>query len=240
MILAVAPPLAAQEDVYVDAPIETAQPGAGQAVAGPPASNFSEQYNWGLINYGFLDNVYYQYSGNRIFKGGNSPSTFINIGYLNILPIDLKYMPGLAYGGEFQYHTATSEDVYAGDDDTIGPSIDMSLYITNVRLRLFFMDPFKEKLQPFFGLSWGILFGDFDTTKVGGDKYSTYFSGMTISRNFGVQIKIGNRGGLITEFRSVTANAVKTSNDPFDQGSGDSMTLDFSGNTVALTGYYRF
>jgi len=234
-------PAAGQDEEYVDAPIEVNQPEALATTAGPPAANYSDQYNWGLINYGFLNTVYHQYSGDPIFSGGNSPSTFLNIGYLNIIPLDYTYLPGLGIGGDFMAFSSTSEDVYAGDAKTVtGPAIDMTFYTANLNLRLFFMDPFKDLLHPFFGASWGLIFGDFNTTKVGGDKFTTYFTGMAVSRSIGAQIKLGPRGGLITEFRTVTANNVKTNNDPFNQGSDDSVNLDFSGIIIALSGYYRF
>lgn len=238
-------PLCATAQVYVDAPIgvqqpDTAAPPATTA-AGPPATNYTDQFNWGLINYGFSENVYYQYTGNSLFSGGKSPSSFLNIGYMNIIPLDFKYLPGLGIGGDFMTFSLTSEQVYSGDQKTVtGPSIDMSLYNTNFRLRLYFMDPFEELLHPFFGISWGLIFGDFKTTKVGGDKYTTYYTGITVSRNIGVEIRLGRRAGLVTEFRTVTANSVSTNNDPFNQGSDGSVNLDFSGFTVALTGYYRF
>ncbi|MBU2647061.1 hypothetical protein KKI24_20295 [bacterium] len=240
--------LAQQEDVYVDAPIGPGQPNAGQPNAGQvnaapagPAGTYRDQFNWGLINYGFTEHVYYQFSGDGIFSGGNSPSSFLNIGWIRIIPLDFKYLPGMAFGADFMNLSQTSEDVYSGDSDVVtGPAIDMSLYVTDVKIRLFFMDPIAETLHPFFGISWGLVFGDFKTTKVGGQKYSTDFFGFLVSRNIGVQIKIGERGGLVTEFRTVTANSVRTSNDPFGRGSDGSVNLDFSGITIALTGYYRF
>lgn len=232
----------AQEDVYVDAPAEVAQPdAAGAAAARAPAGNYRDQFNWGLINYGFRKHVYSQYSGDRIFSEGNSPSSFINFGWIRIVPLDYTYLPGIGYGADFLGIFQTSEDVYSGDNDKVtGPSIDMSAYITNIKLRLYFMDPVEDFLHPFFGLSWGVVFGDFNTTKVGGAKTSTSFFGMTVFRNIGVEIKLGDRGGLVTEFRTVTANQVGTSNDPFNRGDGDRIDLDFSGITIALTGYYRF
>ena len=237
-MLLTALPLAAQEEVYVDAPAADQQ---AAVPAGPPAENFKDQINWGLINYGFTDNVYYQFSGDGIFTGGNSPSSALNIGYLNVVPLDLTYMPALGIGGEFMAFSSTSEEVYSGDSDSVtGPAIDMAFYVTNFKLRLFFMDPFEDLIHPFFGVSWGVIFGDFKTTKVGGAKHNTSFFGLTISRNFGAQIKLGNRGGLITEFRTVSASHIATSNDPFDRGSDGSVDLDFSGITIALTGYYRF
>lgn len=245
LLTATASPLSAQEDVYVDAPIDTQQPAAAAAAAaaaaGPPAENFKDQFNWGLVNYGFTNNVYYQFSGNTIFSGGDSPSSFINAGWMRLVPLDYKYLPGIAYGGDFAAFSLTSEDVYSGGSKTVtGPAIDMAFYLTNFRFRMYFMDPFDELLHPFFGLSWGIIFGDFKTTKVGGSKHTTNYFGMAVTRNVGVEIKLGNRGGLVTEFRTVSANSVSTSNDPFDRGSDDSVDLDFSGITIALTGYYRF
>ncbi|NQU64015.1 MAG: hypothetical protein HQ517_06995, partial [SAR324 cluster bacterium] len=130
---------------------------------------------------------------------------------------------------------------YSGDEKVVvGPAINMTMFITNFQLRLFFMDPFKEVIHPFFGISYGLVFGSIDTTKVGGDQYTTSFYGFSASRNLGVQIKLGERGGMITEMRIITANSIKTSNDPFNQGDGGRVDLDFGGIIVALTGYYRF
>jgi len=238
LLFILADPSMAQEDVYVDAPIDAQQPAAARAA---PAGNFPDQFNWGLINYGFTNNVYYQYSGNTIFSGGNSPDSFLNIGWIRLIPLDFKYLPGMAYGADFMVLNSTSEEVYSGDKDTVvGPSIDMAAYLTNFKVRLFFMDPVNELLHPFFGISWGLIFGDFNATEVGGDKHSTNFSGVSISRNVGVQVKLGDRGGLVTEFRAVSAGNISTSNDPFNRGDGESVDLDFSGVTIALSGYYRF
>lgn len=238
ILMVLTPSLAAQEDVYVDAPIVANQPNAAQA---GPVGNFPDQFSFGLINYGFIENIHYQFSEDGIFAGGNSPSGVTNLGWIRIIPLDYQYLPGMAYGAEFMYFTASSEDVYAGEEDVvIGPSINMDMYVTNFKLRLFFMDPVKELLHPFFGLSWGLIFGNLNSTKVGGDRFTTSFFGFSISRNLGIQIKLGERGGLITEMRTISANNVKTSNDPFNRGDGDSVDLDFSGITVALTGYYRF
>ncbi len=56
ILATMAAPLYAQQEVYVDAPIvDQQQP---QAAQGPPAGNFRDQYSWGMINYGFTNNVY--------------------------------------------------------------------------------------------------------------------------------------------------------------------------------------
>ena len=228
----------AQEDVYVDAPIDPGQPNVTQE---SPAANFPDQFSWGMVNYGFTENIYYQFSGNGIFAKGNSPSSFVNLGWTRIIPLDFEYMPGMAYGAEFMNFSTTSEDVYAGNADVVtGPSINMNFYMTNFNVRVFFIDPFKELLHPFFGISWGAIFGDLKTTKVGGEKSTTNFFGLSISRNVGVQIKLGDRGGLVTQFRTISGRSIKTSNDPFNQGSDGSTNLDFSGIIIALSGYYRF
>jgi hypothetical protein len=237
LTIAIATTAVAQEDVYVDAPIVPGQPNGAQA---GPTANYPDQYSGGMINFGLIENTYYQFSGDSIFKGGNSPTGLLNLGWIRIIPLDFQYLPGMAYGAEFMNFTSTSEDVYAGAAKVVtGPSIDMNLNLTNFKLRLFFMDPFTELLHPFFGISWGMIFGDFKTTTAS-QKISTDFFGFYVSRNIGVQIKLGDRGGMVTEFRTVTANSVKTSNDPFDQGAGSSINLDFSGIAIALSGYYRF
>jgi len=229
--------VAMAQDVYVDAPVGPGQPNGAQA---GPTADYTDQYNWGMINYGYKENIYYQFSGDAIFNGGNSPTGLLNIGWTRIIPLNFQYLPGMAYGAEFMNFTSTSEDVYAGDAEVVtGPAINMNLNLTNFKLRLFFMDPFTELLHPFFGISWGMIFGDFKTTTAI-QKFSTDFFGFLVSRNIGVQIKLGDRGGMVTEFRMVTANSVKTSNDPFNQGTDGSVNLDFGGIAIALSGYYRF
>ena len=121
----------------------------------------------------------------------------------------------------------------------IGPSINMSVFMTSFFIRAYFIDPLREFLHPFFGFGWGVVTGNFDTVKVGGARSSTSFFGPITYRFFGTQVRLSERGGLMMELRTLTASAA-TSNDPFDQSNEDSLSLNFSGVLIGLTGYYRF
>lgn len=229
-----------QEDVYVDAPIgEGAQPAENQVSLG---TEYVEQFNLGIRNYGYIEPVYLKYSGNSIFEDGNSPTEYFrNIGWNHIIPLDYKYLPAVALGLEFLYFSSASDSVYSGEEEeVIGPSIDMNLLMGSGSFRMFFMDPFKEFLHPFFGLGWGIISGNINTIKVGGEKYTTTFMGVLAYRMFGTQIKLSDRGGLFLELRSQSATAI-ASNDPFGQAKkNEDLTLNFDGVMVSLTGYYRY
>ncbi len=90
------------------------------------------------------------------------------------------------------------------------------------------------------GFGWGLVTGDFNTTQnVTGSKYYTSFSGPIAYQILGIQIEMGARYGLNAEFKTLRAYAT-TSNDPFDQGSGDALELSLDGVIIGLTGYYRF
>lgn len=235
----------AQEEVYVDAPVGQAAPqgqqAAGAAIGGGgPASTFVDQFNSGLINYGFTDPIYLQFTGNSIFNESSFPDSFFtNVGWNHFVSLDFKYLPAYSFGAELQYYTATSENVYRGESSVVGPSVNMNLFLLSGFVRAYFLDPLREFLHPFFGFGWGVVSGNIDTTKVGGSKYSTAFFGLQSYRAFGMQVKLAERGGLMMELRTITARAA-TSNDPFDRSDGDSVDLNFSGVQVGLTGYFRF
>lgn len=229
--------------VYVDAPVgnnQDIQNGAEQ-IRNPSVSYF-EQLSTGLFNYGYVDSIYYQFSGNSIFEGGNSPTAmFSSITWTHIIPLEYEHVPGIALSADFINFSSDSDSVYGGDEgDTVdGPSIDMLLFMSSFMVKVFFMDPIEEFLQPYFAVGWGVIFGSFESTKVNGDKSSTSFTGRTSHRNLGAHIKLSDRAGMIMEFRIQTARAT-TSNDPFNQSSGSSVDLIFDGIMIGLSGYYRF
>jgi outer membrane protein W len=225
-------------DVYVDAPVD-ARPGRSSTRQSNPRFN---QLHTGFLNLGLTEALYYQYTGNPIFEDGALPNSFFfeNLAWSRIVPLAYQYVPGMAYGVELLYFQSTSEDAYSGEDSTVvGPAIKAQMFIASVNLKAYFMDPIEEFLHPFFGVGWGIVFGDFDTTLVGGAKTTTSFSGMTAYRSLGTEIKLGDQWGLYLEFRTQTAIAV-TSNDPFDRTADDRLELDLNGIMIGLSGAYRF
>jgi len=231
-----------QEEEYVDAPVgQPAQQAAGGDEPGAAASTYIDQFSSGMINYGFTESLYYQFTGNSIFEDGTFPAALLtNVTWNHFVPLEYKYLPAYSYGAELQYFSATSNDVYTGDDEVvIGPSVNMNLFQASFFIKAYFMDPLKEFLHPFFGFGWGLLSGNFDSTKVGGSQSTTTFIGPLSYRTFGTEVRLSERGGLMMELRTLTASAV-TSNDPFDQSDEDDVSLDFSGVQVALTGYFRF
>jgi len=228
--------------VYVDAPSINNQNGPnGNEPVQKSSKKYYEQLSMGQFNYGYIESVYSQFSGNSIFEGGNSPTAlFTNITWNHIIPLEFKYIPGISVGGDFLHFNSNSESVYNGSDDVVtGPSIDMLLYMSSFMVKAFFMDPFDEFLQPYFSVGWGIIFGEFDSTKVGGDKSSSSFTGGITHRSIGIQIKLSDQAGMIMETRTQTARA-RTSNDPFNQSSGSTVDLVFDGIMIGLSGFYRF
>ncbi|MCP4750906.1 MAG: hypothetical protein GY866_08440 [Proteobacteria bacterium] len=232
------------EDVYVDAPAEEVAQEEPTDKPTVTASEYRSQYHWGINNYGYNEQVYYQFSGKEIFSNGTSPSGMMNmVGWNSLSSLKLKYVPAFSYGLNFQYFTSTSDSVYSGDEETVaGPSIDMQLIALSFSLKAYFMNPLKEILHPFFGLSWGLLSGTFNTTQEavdGGGKFSTSFMGPLSTRDMGMQIRLSQRAGILAEVRILTCSA-RTSNDPFDQAPGKDMEINFNGIMINLSGYYRF
>ncbi len=90
------------------------------------------------------------------------------------------------------------------------------------------------------GIGWGVINGEFESTDVDGSKLSNAaFFDFQSSRVVGIQAKIDSNWGGFVELRSTSAYAT-ADNDPFNQSSGDTLELDFSGSMVSLVGYYRF
>lgn len=231
-------------DEYVDVVIEP-----GQDAADAPENQRTTTVNWnqnnqlhtGQLNYGYVDSVYHQFSGEDIYKDGNPADAtfFTNVTWTNLRPLNLQIPQAWSLGGEFLYFSSNSESVYTGDDDVTGSLIDMNLFMTTMAVKVFVFDPVREFLQPYWGVGWGFLFGAFDTDKKndGGD-FSTSFFGLQSYQLMGAQIKLGERFGILAEIKNMRASAT-TSNDPFDQGNGDSVDLVFDGVIVGFSVYYR-
>ncbi len=230
---------------YVDVGVGTASNNAVAANQGSMSrrGNWKEnnQFHTGLLNYGFTESPYYQFSGEAIFDDGN-PLTgipLLNYTWTNFNKLDFKVPPAWSYGAEFQYYSSTSESVYSGEDNVEGSDITMGLYMINFNAKVFFLDPVNEFLYPYFGVGWGFLTGSFDTKQTEtGKTYGTSFFGLYSYQMIGVQVMLGNKWGLVAEFKNMRGTAA-TSNDPFDQGDGNSVNLAFDGVIIGLSVFYR-
>lgn len=69
-----------------------------------------DQLNTGLLNYGYKEAVYHQFSGEDIFEDGNplDGSFFFNYTWTRIKPLDFKIPPAWGYGAELLYFSSTS------------------------------------------------------------------------------------------------------------------------------------
>ena len=219
-----------------------------------------EQFSFGIYNYGFMESVYSKYTGYSEFDNGSLPTTFFSavqtdmqipymdsgiplpcIAWDHLVPIDYDMPGGFSYGIEFLNFAATSETFYTGDEKTIVvPKVEMRMYLLSVTLKLFLFSPFEKQLQPYFGVAWGVIGGDFDAIDVDGmtKKDSTFF-GRQNSRMIGIQMSMSARWGGILELRGTTAFAT-TSNDPFNRSDKEDLEIDFSGSMISATAYYRF
>lgn len=229
-----------------------------QPVAAANVGTFN-QFATGIYNYGFVEPVYYQFTGYGVFKDGVLPSTYVIAGSL---PIDIPYldyeipapsitwdrisqlgwdMPGgWSWGAELHNYYATSETTYQGEGEFTAPDIKMDLHFWSLFIKLFILDPVDSLYQPYIGVSWGIINGSFDTTTVEGKHYDTNFYGYQGARIIGIQLKGNEDFGGVFEFRTTTAYAT-TNNDPFDQNhSSNELELDFSGILVSMCVYYRY
>lgn len=232
---------------YVDAPVGAeAVPGTGPAANGAGFQgggngwSFDSQFNTGVLNYGYQTSAYYQYTGENIYENGNplGGELFQNVLWARLRPLDTKIPVAWSYGAEFLYFSSTSESVYNGNDDVTGSLIDMSLFMPSVNVRLYFMDPVREFLHPFWGVGWGVLFGEFAGKNISGGSVHTPFKGMHTYQVMGVQIKLFERGGIMAEIKNMRASAT-TSNDPYNQGNGDTLNLKLDGVIIGFTGFYR-
>ena len=243
-------PLLAQ-DAYVDAPpVFAADPnqvgGAGGVVGGGQAVFTKDGYNQlstGMINYGYADHVYAQYTGDSDYAGGNAPtSLFTNINYLKVHRLDLPYpflefARGWAWGLEFINFTSTPETVLL--KPAAVPTVEMTANVMTANGRLYFRDLHTDNLQPFVGMGLGVISGEFAGSTQNGDATRSTFSGLVHFRTFGANLVLAPQWGLILEMRSVTSPSVKVSNDPYQQSNG-SLYLNFSGTMLNMVGYYRF
>lgn len=245
------PALAQDEADYIDANdeyVDVVGPGPGgapQAESSPFVSraswNHDDQINTGLLNYGLSKSVYYQFSGEDIFKDGNpvGGSLGLNWNWSHFNKLEYRIPRAWSYGAEFQYFNSTSESIYSGSGDVNGSNIDMNLYMFSIALKAFFMDPVEDYLQPYWGVGWGAFFGDFKTVQnVTNNEYTTNFNGLLNYQVMGIQIMLMERVGLMAEIKNMRASA-NTSNDPFNQGDGDTVELMFDGVIIGLTGFVR-
>lgn len=231
-----------EDDDYVDVYVEPQQgQDGGAGVRGGQGWDAIDQLNTGLLNYGYKESVYYQFSGEGIYKDGNplSGSFFFNYTWNHIKPLNFKIPPAWAYGAEFLYFSSDSQGVYSGDSDATGSLINMNLYMLSASARLYFLNPKRDFLHPYYGVGWGLFFGDFDTQKITGGTYYTTFTGILAYQIMGISIEILEQAGIMAELKNMRATA-STSNDPFNQGNGDSVELMFDGVIIGFTLYYRF
>lgn len=245
----------AQQDEYVDDPVNNRV----QYEAPGETANYQEQISFGIYNYGFLDSVYSQYTGDSVYDEGSLPTTFFTgaksdwkipftnsrvplpcIVWDHLEAIDYDMPGGYSFGAEFLNFAATSEEYYTGEKDVVAPEVEMKMYLWSITLKLFLFNPFEKQILPYFGVAWGIINGRFKATDIEGkNKTTTRFFGPQNSRMIGVQLMMSRQWGGILELRSTTAFA-KAGNDPFDQSANGDLEIDFSGSMVSATGYYRF
>ena len=232
----------------------TAPPPTMYAQEAPPQEYVQfDQYNTGIYSLGFIDPLYYQFTGNAIFKDGALPNTWVfgadtgiegvpypSLSWHHIQELDYDMPGAYAYGLEFLSFKADSTSTYQGTEDAVGPLIDLNLMFFSGFLRLYLFSFDNAAVHPFFALGWGILTGTFDTVTVLGEEYFTRFNGSSVSHAIGVELNVGESWGGTLELRTLTAYAT-TTNDPFNQNpSGDTLDLDLSGSMVSFTGYMRF
>lgn len=115
----------------------------------------------------------------------------------------------------------------------------MNLYMLSVSTRAYFLNPKRDLLHPYYGVGWGLLFGNFSSQKVTGGSHYTTFNGILAYQIMGVSVKIMEEAGIMAELKNMRASA-STSNDPFNQSGGDSVNLMFDGVIIGFTIYYRF
>ena len=230
-----------ENDAYVDVTGEPGQQLNVPVSEAADSSQYPDQFSSGMLNYGYRESLYYQFSGEGIFKDGDSlGATFTNLTWVLIKPLDYKIPPAWGYGMDFLYFSSTSESVYQGEGDAVGSSINMEMILMSFGVKVYFMDPVNQFLHPYFGAGWGVIYGHFDSKQVyTGYYHRTKFNGYLSYQNMGLQIKLGSRYGMIAELKNMRATA-ETSGDPFDQASGGRMTLVLDGAILGLSGYFRF
>lgn len=209
----------------------------------PTSKYYNDQLSSGINNYGFTESVYSQFTGYDIFDDPNLPSSiFTNVQWYQLETLSLEALPAWAWGFELQNFTATSEESYSGESPAIGPDVDMTLYMHSFNVRMFFGDLIEDNIQAYFNIGWGFINGDFASTTATAptESSNTSFFGFLTSRAVGAQIEMEKGVGMMVEYRALTANRTKTSNDPFDQAPGEDLYLDFSGTMINLTVYMQY
>lgn len=250
---------------YVDAPIgfDAENPTAEQAPAGESfasiaSGDVNNQLSTGIFNYSLLDPIYKQFTGYDDFDDSRVPLSMFVSGRLPYVDEGSPYAkipspcitwikmdktgfdlpPSWAYGVEFLSFSSTTDSAYSDKDDATAPDVDMSLYIATLKVRVFFMDAFEEAIQPYFEVGWGTIFGTFES-KIDGKDKKTNFYGLQTSRVLGTNVAMSPTWGFFFELRTLNGKA-KTSNDPYNQGDGDSMDLDIDGSITTASVYYRY
>jgi len=221
-------------------------PASGYAQNIPGDSRY--QIHTGILNYGYKESIYQQFTGDSVFSGStSSTSLFENIAWQSISPIrpggnKNNVLPAWSYGFELFRITETSQSALRDQTGTIvAPSVDMEVFFANFNLKGFLVnDPFEDTLHIFVGAGWGTFWGTFNSQTSDGNNHNTSFQGLFVYRTFGVQTDFGEDFGLLLEVRDVSTSEAKTSNDPFVQNTNSSNGLRFSGSMVNVTGYFRF
>lgn len=210
-----------------------------------------EQASVGILNYGYLDNVYAQLTNDYDTWGdGFSPtSSGKNISYTWIDVLGgSEYIKGFGWNLEYANYTSTSSSTINTDQTTvIAPSIIMNLNTFNFGMRLYFKDLIREPFQPYFGLGYGYIQGSFDIEKALSQDapIKTNFWGISSYRVLGANLRMNRFFGVNIEYRGITATEVGTSNDPWDvqaqqENPDKKWYLDFSGTMLNVTAYMRF
>lgn len=204
---------------------------------------YADQLSSGINNYGYSESVYSQFTGYDIFDDPNLPtSMFQNLQWFRLYTLDVEAVPSWAWGFEFQRFTATSEESYSGEGSAVGPDVNMTLYLNSFNMRAFFGDLVQDSIQGYINIGWGIVSGDFASTTATPplESSTTSFRGPLASRTIGVQIAMEAGFGIMLEYRNLSANRTKTSNDPFNQAPGEDLYLDFGGAMINFTLYSQF
>ena len=234
---------------YVDvAGNPTASVGDSFSDSETASSRYSHQFSVGKKNYGYNESLYYQYSGESIYKNGNPPNgEFTGVTWSKLVSLDFDIPAGWAYSGELLYFSSTSSSVYSGKESVVGSDIDMDLWMLSFDIRAYFLDPFKDFLQPYFGVGWGGIFclggfmcSQFKTVmKDSAKRVTTRIAGVLNYQLIGIQMKLNDRAGIQAEFKILRALAT-TSNDPYHRASGKRLRLNLGGMIIGLSLYYRF
>ncbi|MCP4298670.1 MAG: hypothetical protein GY786_24035 [Proteobacteria bacterium] len=199
----------------------------------------------GLINQGYEDSVFEAFTGDSVFsKSKSATSFFVNLTWKKIQPLriqeqKIKFAPAFSYGAEVvQFSENTESALSAKSGHVTAPSVSMEIYFWSASASLFFgTDPFTDQINPYFGAGWGIITGDISSRRYG-KSYNTTMQGLHTYNNVGVQININERIGIAIEFRQSNSNSVKTSNDPFGQGTDSASGLKFVSTAVNMLIYW--